>query len=305
MPASSRNDSREITTSDAERKASGQVYAPDPRKRPGGQVCALARYPKEFAKAIDFLHSLGLTPRELRIMTEIVRRADLQGLYWGRCGDGGASGDVGELVALTGYRPQTIRVTARKMRALGLLTWEWVKAGARYPRRDPRAYALPALAGKGVKTEKGGRCWAVPWAKFGVNFPCAPCGPVSPRLIQGDQSRLIPGDQSSDPLSFGEDLKKDPAPSGPGAPPAPRRVGVARTTRNPAPPPAAHGASETPRAAIAPRASQRVSGREPEIVKLERGASTRPAAPVADGEDEATVKASEIRDFILELFHRR
>jgi hypothetical protein len=206
-----------------------------------------------------FVQGLGLAPRELAILTHILMGADREGLYWGKCGDGGKYRELGELVALTGYRPQTIRVTARKLRRLGILGWFAIKPNGRYPLRT--GYAKKAELGRGKRTDHGGRVWVVPWEKYGAPFTTSPVGMKRAGLIQGDQSRLIPGDQPSDPLiSFG-DLKNDPAvPPGPTGYPARSRELAPAAADRPRPnesatPAASNGASET-RAAAAARPPQ-------------------------------------------------
>jgi hypothetical protein len=265
-------------------------------------VCAFTRHPTALATALGHLHGLGLSANELRVAETIAMRADREGLYWGRV--------HGEVEALTGLSPNTIRVIGRALRRRGLVDWVWVKPFGRYPRRE--TYDKPVIWGQGKRTAHGGRVWVFRWEKCGVGFRSRSVGMESGGLIAGDQSGLIASDQSSDPSrSPSELVRVDPAPAlrSVAAPAAPARMTapVPRATRDPmrlelrigapdaaiARPAAANAESETPRADEASRASPHGPDVKREIERLggvrgdgagERGT---PRRPVSDEQLEA------------------
>lgn len=233
---------------------------------------AFTRHPTALATAYATILSLKLRPAQRVLLETLVTRCDRQGVYWGKVTE--------EVARLTGLRPQTIRVAARVLRALGLIEWGWIRPHKRYPLR--KNYDQPVTPGRGKRDSHGGRVWVVQWAALGVgNFGSA----VVDRLIRTDQSGVIQVDQSSDPLgSPSENLSSIPhSPSAATASPggstgigrsqAPALVGpLLPAALTPPARPAAEEtiASETPGAAAAAPAARRGQGPADRSRELER-----------------------------------
>ncbi len=224
MPLSARNasqaDAREVT------------HTRSPRKQ-AARVVAFTRHPTAVAVALGFLLGLPLRASDRLVAEILITRCDREGLYWGKV--------AGELAALTGLSPNTIRVCLRNLRKHGVVEWHWVKPHARLPAR--KSYREPASWARGARLPHGGRVCVVRWEKLGTSLRSRPLGTNLAGLICGDQSGLIPTDQPSDLLgSPSENLSSTargapPASPGAASPPEPRRSTEDGRSQAPAPPP--------------------------------------------------------------------
>lgn len=239
------------------------------------------------------LRTMALSRSAEALVQLFVLHADREGLYWGQV--------TGEVQAVTGLAPQTIRVLARQLRAEGLIDWRWVRPHKRFPRRS--SYEKPAALGKGFRDAHGGRVWVLKWPKLGVNWTprdlgtalaCENVAGVSERdrLIPGDQSGLIPGDQSTSDLLASLN-------------PIPRLQDIDAPPRAPLPSsrPLGEVASETPSAPAAAIASQNgPSPAEPKPEPEKEPKGKGPDSREAGGEPEAPWTVGRIEAELAFLF---
>lgn len=165
------------------RANSPEVTAVDPRRKSRATVCAFTRHPTAVATAVGHLMTLHLPGYVHKVAEVLITHCDREGVCWLKTTE--------ELARLTGVSPKRIQVAGRILRALGLVTWLWVKHKQRYPLR--RSYHEPVRFGAGRGAGYGGRVWVVHWEKFGVKWPSRKLGK---QLAVSDP----PGSLMSDPI---------------------------------------------------------------------------------------------------------
>jgi hypothetical protein len=198
-------------------------------------------------KALAQVASLRLTAGARFLLSTLLSFADADGVCWPQIRE------LARIIPRSGrreaYSEDHVMTAARQLRTAGLVTWERILPGGRYP--------------SGIRTQSGGRQWQIDLAKLCGDEAGTSRASRNDRSIVHDRSRSIVHDRSSD-LSSPSEKKSDPARGERSAPARPAAATTASETPSVdaateadprAAAPARDAASETPSAAPVPSAA--------------------------------------------------
>ncbi len=298
-------------------------------------MCAFTRHKRELARLVN--HGFALTPAQQRAAHVLLCTADEDGVCWigvrqilermphtprrsaSRAKKPEGRSRPGPVIPRRPdeYALRTLQIALEGLRRRGFLDWEHVKVGQR-PADVARRLGLPHTnRERGRRSEHGGRVFLLNLGAFrDYGSSASAIGTIRARydqqIVAGYDQEIVASDPSRSPSEI-ELTNPAPALRSAAAPAAPARntAPVPRATRDPmrlqvqvgapdapiARPAAAKGASETPPAAEASRASPR--GPDPKR-EIERQGGVR-----GDGAGERGTPSRQVSEEQLEAFRRQ